>query len=129
MFYHRLGTSPWVGRFGCKVHTKHNGSKSCIFATLVGKGLKDNDVFLQATKNGDLFKVDKDLMDGADILSLAGTGGVYIAASSSATKEASVQLVEPFPMIDGTKKNSVQNQPASTNVQAPVQVIVCPKVG
>ena len=34
-----LGTSPWVGRFCSKVHTKHNGSKSCIFATLVGKGL------------------------------------------------------------------------------------------
>ena len=34
-----LGTSPWVGWFCSKVHTKHNGSKSCIFATLVGKGL------------------------------------------------------------------------------------------
>ena len=34
-----LSTSPWVGRFCSKVHTKHNGSKSCIFATLVGKGL------------------------------------------------------------------------------------------
>ena len=37
-----LGTSPWVGRFSCKVHTKNNGSIIlCItFATMVGKGLK-----------------------------------------------------------------------------------------
>ena len=35
-----LGTSPLVGWFCSKKHTKNNGSKSCIFATLVGKGLK-----------------------------------------------------------------------------------------
>ena len=35
-----LGTSPSVGWFCSKVHTKNNGSKSCIFASLVGKGLK-----------------------------------------------------------------------------------------
>ena len=35
---HFLGTSPWVGRFCSKMHTKHNGSKSCIFATWLVKG-------------------------------------------------------------------------------------------
>ena len=34
-----LGTSPWVGRFGCRVHTKNNGSICITFATMVGKGL------------------------------------------------------------------------------------------
>ena len=37
-----------MGRFCSKVHTKHNGSKSCIFATLVGKGLNDNSMHYSA---------------------------------------------------------------------------------
>ena len=35
-----LGTSPWVGWFGCRVHAKNNGSICITLATMVGKGLK-----------------------------------------------------------------------------------------
>ena len=60
--------------------------------------LKDKKItFLQVTKNGDLFKVTNTDVDGNAVLSLIGTGGLYVTTIPANVKK--VSSVQPLPCV------------------------------
>ena len=65
---------------------------------------------MQVTKTGDLFGVDSgNLIDGEHVLSLTGTGGLYITTPESGTKEGSVQPL-PQPTVSDIDAEGVSVQ-------------------
>ena len=95
-----------MGRFGCKVHTKHNGSKSCIFATLVGKGLRATAM----TRMYNLGVPEKLIADKSGHRSIDGLRA-YEHPSSVMEKAAGEIIADPTKSFQAAKSEHEQEPP------------------